>query len=93
MGHVTILGAGLVGSAMARMTGFTATVVARLLLDGSFRRSGISPPEFLGQTEGFFEKLRAGLDARNVRLTERISITVARRTVPCTTEVFSVTSH
>lgn len=57
---------------MVRTTGLTATVVARLLLDGSFRRSGISPPEFLAQTEGFFEKLRAGLDARNVRLTETI---------------------
>ena len=34
---------------MARTTGFTCTAVANLVIDGSYKRIGISPPEYLGE--------------------------------------------
>ena len=34
---------------MARTTGFTCTAVANLVVDGSYKRIGISPPEYLGE--------------------------------------------
>jgi saccharopine dehydrogenase-like NADP-dependent oxidoreductase len=36
-------------TSMARTTGFTCTAAARLVAQGSYRRTGISPPEFLGR--------------------------------------------
>ena len=33
---------------MARTTGFTCTAVANLVLEGTYKRTGISPPEYLG---------------------------------------------
>ena len=33
---------------MARTTGYTCTAVANLVLQGKYKRTGISPPEFLG---------------------------------------------
>lgn len=53
-------------SSMARTTGFTCTVVARLVLDGTFTRKGISPPEFLGAEEGCLEAILDGLEQRNI---------------------------
>ncbi len=34
---------------MARTTGYTATITARMVLNGMYDRIGISPPEYLGQ--------------------------------------------
>ncbi|RMH72550.1 MAG: saccharopine dehydrogenase [Gemmatimonadetes bacterium] len=51
---------------MARTTGYTATVTARLVLDGHFQRKGISPPEFIGTDENCFQRLLAGLAERGV---------------------------
>ncbi|MDT8393681.1 MAG: saccharopine dehydrogenase C-terminal domain-containing protein [Bacteroidales bacterium] len=34
---------------MARTTGYTATIAARMVLNGMYRHVGISPPEYLGQ--------------------------------------------
>jgi saccharopine dehydrogenase-like NADP-dependent oxidoreductase len=34
---------------MARTTGFTCTAVANLVLNGDYKRSGVSPPEYLGE--------------------------------------------
>lgn len=36
-------------SSMARTTGYTCTAVANLMLDGKIRRTGICPPEFIGE--------------------------------------------
>lgn len=41
-------------SSMARTTGYPATAVARLILDGRFRRIGICPPEYIGEDESCF---------------------------------------
>lgn len=54
-------------SSMARTTGFTATAVARLVLNGSYRRGGISPPETVGATPGCLDQTLALLSERGVR--------------------------
>ena len=38
---------------MARTTGFTCTAVANLVLNGDYKRIGISPPEYLGEHFNF----------------------------------------
>lgn len=53
-------------SSMARTTGFTATAAARLVLDGSYRRPGISPPEYVGAEPGCCEKMLQQLAERGV---------------------------
>ncbi len=53
-------------SSMARTTGYAATAAVQLLLDGDFRRSGISPPETIGAEPGCAEKMLAYLHAREI---------------------------
>jgi lysine 6-dehydrogenase len=53
-------------SSMARTTGFPATAVARLLLEGRFQRKGVCPPEFIGVDGGAFDFVLAYLRERNV---------------------------
>ena len=38
---------------MARTTGFTCTAVANLVVNGDYKRIGISPPEYLGEHFNF----------------------------------------
>lgn len=38
---------------MARTTGFTCTAVANLVVNGDYKRVGISPPEYLGEHFNF----------------------------------------
>jgi saccharopine dehydrogenase-like NADP-dependent oxidoreductase len=57
-------------SSMARTTGYTCNAVADLILKGNYKRKGISPPEFVGEDENCFRKIRAYLEARNVVLKE-----------------------
>ncbi len=55
-------------TSMARTTGYTCTAVARLLIEGEFSRTGICPPEFVGQEPGLFEKVLEYLQQRNIKL-------------------------
>ena len=48
---------------MARTTGYTCTAVANLVLNGSYSRTGISPPEYLGE---HFDFIKTYLEDRNV---------------------------
>ncbi len=57
---------------MARTTGYTATVVARLVLDGTYNQPGVSPPEYLGRQDGLLERVRSGLADRRIALHETI---------------------
>ena len=52
---------------MSRTTAFPATQMARLLLDGSFRRPGVHPPEVVGAEPGLLDRVLRGLEARGVR--------------------------
>ncbi len=59
---------------MARTTGYTATMVARLLSKGLYNRKGISAPEFLGQDAGIVKFLLDGLKDRGVVYSETFEI-------------------
>jgi len=53
-------------SSMARTTGYTATAVANLFLEGLFTEKGIFPPELIGKHEACFEYVLNYLKERNV---------------------------
>jgi lysine 6-dehydrogenase len=60
-------------TSMARTTGFTATLVARMMVEGICQRKGVFPHEFLGQTPECLKFLRKGLAERHIRLSESVS--------------------
>ena len=51
---------------MARTTGYTATVMLRLLAKGMYKHKGISPPEFVGRQRGNADFMLRGLRERGV---------------------------
>ena len=53
-------------SSMARTTGYTATLVARMIAGGIYTRKGISPPEYLGKDPAWVDYLLQGLKERGV---------------------------
>lgn len=53
-------------SSMARTTGYTATAVASLILEGKFNEKGLFPPEFLGFDTEVFNGIIKYLEDRNV---------------------------
>lgn len=59
---------------MARTTGYTATMVARLLSKGLYSQKGISAPEFLGKDAGIVKFLLDGLKDRGVVYSETFEI-------------------
>jgi len=59
---------------MARTTGYTATMVARLLSKGLYNRKGVSAPEFLGTDAEIVKFLLDGLKDRGVVYTETLEV-------------------
>ena len=57
---------------MARTTGYTATVAARMLAQGLYSRPGISPPELIGKHEECVAFMLAGLETRGITLDHKI---------------------
>jgi len=57
-------------SSMARTTGYTATMVARLLAHGGVRETGIIPPEHIGRSAERTDFILAGLQQRGITVTE-----------------------
>lgn len=53
-------------SSMARTTDYAATAAVELLLSGSFRKSGINPPEYIGAVNGCLTKMLSYQKKRNV---------------------------
>ncbi|MFZ1806776.1 MAG: saccharopine dehydrogenase C-terminal domain-containing protein [Cyclobacteriaceae bacterium] len=51
---------------MARTTGYTCTGAVNLVIDGSFNRKGINPPEYLGEQEDHFQFMLQYLKDRGV---------------------------
>lgn len=60
-------------TSMARTTGYTCTIVARLLLEGSIPLTGICPPEKIGEISGLFERLLREYQKRGINLKETIT--------------------
>ncbi|MCF7913192.1 MAG: saccharopine dehydrogenase NADP-binding domain-containing protein [Candidatus Cloacimonetes bacterium] len=53
-------------SSMARTTGYSATSAVELVLNGDYKRIGISPPEFIGAVSGCLDKMLAYQKDRGV---------------------------
>ncbi len=53
-------------SSMARTTGYTATAVANLLLNGQYKKKGIISPEMLGEDAACFDFILSYLKERKV---------------------------
>lgn len=61
-------------SSMARTTGYTATAVANLLLEGLFPEKGIIPPEWIGRREACFNYVMNYLEERNIHFSTSSSM-------------------
>ncbi len=61
-------------SSMARTTGYTATMTARLIHEGLYAHKGISPPEYLGREFGCVDYLLKGLEARGIFYRETVQV-------------------
>jgi lysine 6-dehydrogenase len=53
-------------ASMSRTTGYTATAVANMVLDGLFAEKGVFPPELVGKHQSCFDHIMSYLRARNV---------------------------
>ncbi len=53
-------------SSMSRTTGCSCTGVARCVLDGTYKRAGISPPSYIGESPGCLSRIFAHLRERNI---------------------------
>jgi len=53
-------------SSMSRTTGYTCTGVARIVLDGAYKRPGISPPSYIGEAPGCLSRILAHLRERRI---------------------------
>ncbi len=62
-------------SSMARTTGYTCTAVARLVLEGHWKRKGIVPPEWIGAVPDCFKYVVAELKKRNIHVTVEDRVT------------------
>lgn len=60
-------------TSMARTTGYTCAVAARLVADGSYQHPGISPPEYLGAQQQVFDALMEGLHERGIVFEHRMT--------------------
>lgn len=57
---------------MSRTTAFPATIVARLLAEGRFRRPGVHAPEAIGAEGSLLETVLGELEQRGVRGRARV---------------------
>ncbi len=58
---------------MARTTGYTATITARMLLNGMYDQKGVSPPEYLGRKKECVDFLFKEFEKRNIIYKKRIT--------------------
>lgn len=58
-------------TSMARTTAFPATIMARMIASGKFKRHGVIPPERAASEPGLVEAMLEGLKARGVRYERR----------------------
>lgn len=56
-------------TSMARTTGYTCSAVSRVVLNGEYNKSGISPPEFIGMNEKCFGSVVGYLKSRKINYT------------------------
>lgn len=61
-------------TSMARTTGYTCAVVARLVADGRFARPGICPPELVGADQACYDFVMAECSARGIDVRETVTV-------------------
>jgi saccharopine dehydrogenase-like NADP-dependent oxidoreductase len=54
-------------TSMSRTTAFPCTIVARMILDGTFTEPGVHPPETLGARDGLLDRVLVELQERGVQ--------------------------
>ncbi len=59
-------------TSMARTTGYTATMAARMLKKGMFNQPGVYPPEFIGRVPDCVDFMLSGLEERGIVYRESI---------------------
>lgn len=59
-------------SSMARTTGYTATAVANMFLDGLYKEKGVIPPELIGRDENCFNYIMKYLGERDINYKKSI---------------------
>jgi lysine 6-dehydrogenase len=59
-------------SSMARTTGYTATAVANMVLDGLFQEKGVFPPELVGKYEACFDYIMTYLGERGIHYRKQV---------------------
>jgi len=59
-------------TSMARTTGYTATLAIRMIADGLYAYTGISPPEYMGKFPECMAFMQKGLAERGVIYRETI---------------------
>jgi lysine 6-dehydrogenase len=59
-------------TSMARTTGYTCSVAARLVAGGLYDRKGVSPPEYLGEIPAVHDALLDGLRRRGIAFVEDV---------------------
>jgi saccharopine dehydrogenase-like NADP-dependent oxidoreductase len=60
-------------SSMARTTGYTATAVANMVLEGLFKERGVFPPELVGKDEACFDYIMAYLGERDIHYSRQVN--------------------
>jgi lysine 6-dehydrogenase len=60
-------------SSMARTTGYTATAVANMFLEGLFTGKGVFPPELIGKHEACFDYIMKYLKERDIHYIKTVS--------------------
>ena len=58
---------------MARTTGYTATITARMVLNGMYKHIGVSPPEYLGYHPECVDFLFTEFKKRNIHYKSKLS--------------------
>ncbi len=58
-------------SSMSRTTGYTATMITRLILEEKFDEIGIIPPEKLGMNESHYNYIVNGLKNKGININEK----------------------
>jgi saccharopine dehydrogenase-like NADP-dependent oxidoreductase len=61
-------------TSMARTTGYTASIVVRLVAEGVYDQAGVSPPEYIGRRQNCVDFLLKELGNRGIKIQKRAEI-------------------
>ena len=59
-------------SSMARTTGYTAVIAAKMILNGEWGVEGVSPPEYIGREKKLFDKVVRQMKGYGIQITKKV---------------------